>query len=222
MSAATLIIGSKNYSSWSLRPWLFLRKVAFGFQEQVLHFDAADFRRQLAALSPSKRVPLLIDGDLTVWDSLAICEWAAERTGRGVPADPRIRAVMRSVSAEMHSGFQTLRETCPMNVRATFRQVRSTPGLVADIARIDAIWSDCRQRFGAGGDWLFGEFSIADAAFAPVAFRFRTYGAELDLQLGPAASQYLQHLLSDPLMREWQSAAEQEGHSLPATDAVGL
>jgi glutathione S-transferase len=218
MGAATLIIGSRNYSSWSLRPWLFLRKVAFAFHEQVLHFDAPDFHRQLAALSPSKRVPLLIDGDLTVWDSLAICEWGAERTGRGLPADPRVRAVMRAVTAEMHSGFQTLRETCPMNVRATFREVRPVPGLKADVARIDAIWSDCRRRFGAGGEWLFGEFSIADAAYAPVAFRFRTYGAELS----PQASQYLQHLLSDPLMREWQSASEQEGHPLPGTDAVGL
>ena len=222
MGAAILVMGSKNYSSWSLRPWLFLRKVALGFHEQVVHFDAPDFHRQLAALSPSRRVPLLVDGDLTVWDSLAICEWGAERSGRGLPADARVRAVMRSVTAEMHSGFQTLRETCPMNVRATFRHVRPVPGLAADIARIDAIWNDCRRRFGVGGEWLFGEFSIADAAFAPVAFRFRTYGAELDLQLSPVSSQYLQRLLSDPLMKEWQSASEQEGHPLPAVDAVGL
>jgi glutathione S-transferase len=222
MSAATLVIGSKNYSSWSLRPWLFLRKAGLAFHEQVLHFDAPDFRQQLATLSPSRRVPVLLDGELTVWDSLAICEWGAERCGRGLPSDARVRAVMRSVAAEMHSGFQTLRETCPMNVRATFRHVAHTPALAADVARIDEIWSDCRRFFGAGGDWLFGEFSIADAAYAPVAFRFRTYGSELGLQLSAASSRYLQHLLSDPLMREWQTAAEQEGHPLAATDAVGL
>ena len=215
---STLLIGSKNYSSWSLRPWLFLRKADFKFDEQVVHFDAGDYRAQIAALSPSRRVPLLIDGGMKIWDSLAICEYGAELTGRGLPGDRMARARARSVAAEMHSGFQTLRNENPMNVRARNRRVPQTPDLLADIARIDEIWSGCRQDYGAGGNWLFGEFSIADAMFAPVFFRFQTYGADLS-----AASQaYLRHALEDPLVREWQDAAAQEGHPLLLVDRLGV
>jgi glutathione S-transferase len=214
---STLLIGSKNYSSWSLRPWLFLRKADFKFDEQIVYFDASTYRAQIAALSPSRRVPLLIDGGMKIWDSLAICEYAAELTGRGLPGDRMARARARSVAAEMHSGFQTLRDENPMNVRARNRRVPQTPGLLGDIARIDEIWSGCRQEFGAGGKWLFGEFSIADAMFAPVFFRFQTYGANLS-----ASSQaYLRHALEDPAVREWQDASAQEGHPLPFVDRLG-
>jgi glutathione S-transferase len=221
-SLPLLVIGSKNYSSWSLRPWLFLRKVGFEFQERVVHFDAPDYRAQLAAHSPSARVPLLIDGGLKIWDSLAVCEYAAERTQRGFPKDRDARAVARSVAAEMHSGFHTLRNECPMNVRARDRRVAQNAALQADIARIDAIWSDCRARFGSvgvdnGGSWLFGDFSVADAMFAPVLFRFQSYGADLS----PSAAQYLQHGLADPLMRQWQDEAAREGHPLPEVDRLG-
>jgi glutathione S-transferase len=212
-----LVLGSKNYSSWSLRPWLFLRKAGMDFRERIIHFDAADYREQIAALSPSGRVPLLIEGKLEIWDSLAICEFAAERLGRGHPAYDAARAVARSVAAEMHSGFQALRDECPMNVRAKGRQVPRTSQLLRDIARIDEIWSDCRSRFGAAGSWLFGDFSIADAMFAPVVYRFRTYGANL----GPAAATYLQHVLADPDMLEWREAAEREGHPLAKVDEIG-
>jgi len=216
-SLPLLVIGSKNYSSWSLRPWLFLRKVGFEFQERVVHFDAADYRAQIAAYSPSERVPLLIDDGLKIWDSLAICEYAAESTQRGLPQDRAARALARSVAAEMHSGFQTLRNECPMNVRARDRRVAPSADLQSDLARIDAVWSDCRARFGAGGGWLFGEFSLADAMFAPVLFRFQTYGAALS----PPAAQYLQYGLADPLMRQWQDDSSREDHPLANVDRLG-
>jgi glutathione S-transferase len=212
-----LIMGSKNYSSWSLRPWLFLRKVGFEFEERLVYFDAADYREQIAAYSPSARVPLLIDGTVKIWDSLAICEYAAEATQRGLPEQRAARALARSVSAEMHSGFQTLRDACPMNVRARDRRIASSPALQSDIARIDALWSDCRARFGNGGAWLFGEFSLADAMFAPVLFRFQTYGAALSA----SSKQYLQHGLADPLLRRWQDDCAKEGHPLPDVDRLG-
>ena len=214
---STLLIGSKNYSSWSLRPWLFLRKVDFQFVEQIVHFDAAGYQAQIAALSPSKRVPLLIDDRVKIWDSLAICEYAADLTGRGLPRNRPARARARSIAAEMHSGFQTLRNECPMNVRARNRSVALTPELQTDIARIDAIWSECREEYGGGGHWLFGDFSMADAMFAPVFFRFQTYGAALS----PASQAYLSHGLADAALREWQDAASKEGHPLPQVDRIG-
>jgi glutathione S-transferase len=214
----TLLIGSKNYSSWSLRPWLFLRKAAFEFTEQIVHFDESGYQARIAAVSPSHRVPLLIDADTKIWDSLAICEYAAESTHRGLPGDRIARARARSVAAEMHSGFQALRNECPMNVRARNRGVPLTPELQADVARIDEIWSGCRKEHGNAGGWLFGDFSIADAMFAPVFFRFQTYGAALS-----AASQsYLSHALQDPDLRDWQDAASQEGHPLPQVDRIGV
>ncbi len=211
----TLLIGSKNYSSWSLRPWLFLRKVDLKFAEQIIHFDASGYQSQIAALSPSKRVPLLIEAGVKIWDSLAICEYAAELSGRGLPSDRRARARARAVAAEMHSGFQALRNECPMNVRARNRSVPATPELQADIARIDEIWAECRNEYGGG--WLFGEFSIADAMFAPVFFRFQTYGAAIS----PASEGYLSHALQDVALRDWQDAAAKEGHPLPEVDRVG-
>ena len=213
----TLLIGSKNYSSWSLRPWIFLRKARFEFTEQIVHFDESGYQAQIAALSPSRRVPLLIDAGVKIWDSLAICEYAAESTGRGLPGDRAARARARSVAAEMHSGFQALRMECPMNVRARDRRVPRTPELQADVARIDAIWSGCREEHGGAGRWLFGDFSIADAMFAPVFFRFQTYGAALS----PAAQAYLNHVLQDPDLRDWQDAASREGHPLPDVDRIG-
>jgi glutathione S-transferase len=214
----TLLIGSKNYSSWSLRPWLFLRKAAFEFTEQIVHFDESGYQARIAAVSPSHRVPLLIDADTKIWDSLAICEYAAESARRGLPGDRIARARARSVAAEMHSGFQALRNECPMNVRARNRRVPLTPELQADVARIDEIWSGCRKEHGHPGGWLFGDFSIADAMFAPVFFRFQTYGAALS-----AASQtYLSHALQDPDLRDWQDAASQEGNPLPQVDRVGV
>ncbi len=213
----TLVIGSKNYSSWSLRAWLLSRKAGFEFDEHVIYFGTPGYQAQIASWSPSQRVPVLIDGDIRVWDSLAICEYVTERTGCGWPAAQAERALARAMAAEMHSGFAHLRNDCPMNVRARGRRVPLTPGLATDIARIDALWSDCRSRTDpVDGPWLFGAFGIVDAMFAPVALRFQTYGAALR-----ASSQaYLATALEDPDLRAWQAAAADEGHPLPEVDGV--
>jgi glutathione S-transferase len=212
-----LVIGSKNYSSWSLRPWLFLRKVGFEFTERVIAFDAPDYQRQICQVSPSGRVPLLQLGDNKIWDSLAICEFAADATARGLPRERIARGTVRSVAAEMHAGFQALREQYPMNVRARGRHVALKPDLARDIRRIDALWSACRMEYGSGGGWLFGDFSIADAMFAPVLFRFQTYGAELSSE----SRAYYEHALADADVRAWQQAALVETHVLPDVDLIG-
>jgi glutathione S-transferase len=214
----TLVIGSKNYSSWSLRPWLFSRKVGFEFEEQVINLAAPDYRAQIAAVSPTGRVPLLLDGDIRIWDSLAICEYVADVCGRGLPGPRPLRALARAVAAEMHSGFQALRDACPMNVRARQRHVAPTPQLAADIARIDALWSECRAASGSGGPWLLGEFSIADAMFAPVVLRFQTYAPALSA----TAQRYVEDALRDDVMQAWQAACATEDHVLDFVDRVGL
>jgi glutathione S-transferase len=160
---------------------------------------------------------VLLDGDLHIWDSLAIVEDLAEKTGRGWPRDPAARAWGRSVSAEMHSGFQALRSQCPMNIRASGRRVEQTPELKRDIRRIDEIWRDTRHRFGRGGPWLLGDYSIADAMFAPVVTRFNTYGAELSRE----SREYFQAVLADPALREWVRAAEAETFRNPLVEALG-
>jgi glutathione S-transferase len=182
----------------------------------LVYFDAPDYKAQIAAYSPSARVPLLIDAELKIWDSLAICDYAAEITQRGLPQPRAARALCRSVSAEMHSGFAALRNDCPMNVRARDRRVTPSSELQKDISRIDALWSGCLASHG--GPWLFGEFSVADAMFAPVLFRFQTYGAILSA----ASAQYLEHGLADPLMQEWQNDCFKEGHPLPDVDRLGI
>jgi glutathione S-transferase len=212
-----LVIGSKNYSSWSLRPWLFLTKVGIDFSERIIHFDAPDYQAQIAAVSPSRRVPLLIMGGNRIWDSLAICEYAAELTQLGLPSNSLARATARSAAAEMHSGFSALRNECPMNVKARGHRVPPTPALQQDIARVDEVWSECRRQFGAGGKWLFGEFSVADAMFAPVCFRFQTYGAALS----DVSQSYLDHALADPAMRAWEQASKHEGRPLADVDLLG-
>jgi glutathione S-transferase len=156
-------------------------------------------------------------GDNKIWDSLAICEFAADATARGLPHDKIARGVARSVAAEMHSGFQALREQCPMNIRARGRRVPLKADLVRDIQRIDALWSACRSEYGSGGGWLFGDFSMADAMFAPLLFRFQTYGADLCRE----SRAYYDHALADSDVQAWQQAALQETHVLPYIDGVG-
>jgi glutathione S-transferase len=214
VSALALLIGNKNYSSWSLRPWFALRQSGLAFDEERVPMNTPEFAERVRAWSPAGRVPVLRHGALAIWDSLAICEYLADTfpDTRLWPADPAERAHARAVSAEMHSGFPSLRSQMPMNVRAKGRKVPATPELTADIARISAIWRGCRERAGARGPFLFGDFSIADAMFGPVAFRFATYGVALE----PVASEYAEALRSTPALRAWAEAAARETETIPA------
>ena len=200
--AYTLFIGNKNYSSWSLRPWLALRQAGIPFREELVSLQEDAGKAARFARLPAGRVPVLTDGEVVVWDSLAICEYLAERHAGLWPADPVARAWARSISAEMHSGFGALRQEMSMDVRSRRPQRKRSDAVLRDIARVERIWSDTRARFGAGGSLLFGGFTIADAFYAPVAFRFRTYG----VQPGGAAGAYLAALLALPAMREWEAA----------------
>lgn len=209
--------GNLNYSSWSLRAWICLKHLDIDFETQVLPLDTPEFHKAIAALDAAGRVPVLVHDGLRIWDSLAICEYASELAGgRGWPQASEIRALARSVSAEMHSGFGALRRQMPMNIRAR-RQVPRTPELAADIARIDDSWSRARGKHAASGPWLFGEWSIADAMYAPVALRFATYGVELSV---PAA-RYRDTVLADPLLGEWLAGARAESSRVPASE-VGV
>ncbi len=213
MHELTLVIGNKNYSSWSLRPWLAMRRAGIPFAEKLLVLWGEDWTREIAVHSPSRKVPVLKDGGRTVWDSLAILEYVAERFPEAGlwPAGEEARAVARSVSAEMHSGFQALRSRMPMNVGKSLPGVGRGEGADEDIERIVAIWRDCRGRFGEEGDFLFGRFTNADAMFAPVVSRFATYGVSLD-QVSRA---YADAVLAMPEFAEWTEAAKAEPWTLP-------
>jgi glutathione S-transferase len=219
MSDLTLVIGNKNYSSWSLRPWILMKHLGVKFREQQVLLDTPTFKEEVAKVGPSGRVPVLKHGDLTIWDSLAICEYIAEVTGKGWPADRKARAFARSVCAEMHSGFADLRREWPFNARARNRRPALTPNLEADIDRIDEIWIDCRRQFGErhDGPWLFGEYSIADAMYAPVVLRFNTYRA----QISDTTRWYMAAVLEDGPLQEWVQAAQKEPWTLPGSE-VGL
>ena len=214
MAPLTLIIGNKNYSSWSLRPWLFMKHMSVEFQEFLIPLDTPETREQIDHYTPSGRVPVLRQGTLCVWDSLAICEYTAELCGRGWPQAREARAVARAACAEMHSGFSTLRSLWPMNARARNRRTAVTAALEADIERIDEIWNDCRGRFGGGGPWLFGEYSVADAMYAPVVLRFNTYGA----RISQTARWYMAAVLEDAPLQEWLQAAKQEPWTIAAEE----
>lgn len=203
----TLVIGDKNLSSWSLRPWLVLRHLGFEFREIKLALDTPGFHDQIVRFSGALRVPVLIDGDLHIWDSLAIVEYLNEKAqGRGWPDDPRRRALARAVSAEMHSGFPALRQLWSMRATGTNPNVPLTADAERDVARVQTIWEDCRGRHSGLGPWLFGQWSIADAMYAPVALRFRHYGARLP----PVAQSYFEQLLADPHLQQWLRDAERE------------
>jgi glutathione S-transferase len=209
MPDLTIYLGNKNYSSWSLRPWLVLKHTTVAFNEVVIPLYESTSRATLLKYSPSGRVPVLQHGALTVWDSLAICEYLAEAFPAFElwPKDAAARAVARSVSAEMHSGFEALRRHFPMNVRSSFPDRDVIPEAQADINRVMAVWRDCRARFGEGkGDFLFGRFTIADAMYAPVVSRFRTYKIELERE----AEAYCDTIMALPAMQEWIAAARNE------------
>ncbi len=212
-----LIIGNKNYSSWSLRAWLAAREGGFTFGEIDIPLFIPGSRERILSHSPSGKVPCLNDHGLVVWDSLSIGEYLAEKAPQLLPTAPDARVVARSVTAEMHSGFQNLRSRMPMNIRKDYTGHGHSPEVDTEIARIVAIWNDCRARFGNGGPYLFGSFTLADAAFAPVCFRFKTYGVKPD----GAAGEYLASMLANPHMKEWEAAARAETESIPAEDLYG-
>lgn len=202
--ALTLFVGSKRYSSWSLRPYLALAQTGVAFETRTILLDQGDTKAKIAAVTPASRVPVLHDGDLVVWDSLAICEYIAEQYPSLWPSGRNERARARSISAEMHAGFPALRRDMSMDVCADKRGQGHTPEALADGKRVQAIWSDCLDK--SGGPFLFGGFTIADAMFAPVVTRFRTYGVELDR----ACSAYSTAVFGLPAMREWIADAERE------------
>jgi glutathione S-transferase len=207
VSAMTLklVIGNKNYSSWSMRPWLALKAGNIAFEEVSIPLYTGDADKQrLLGFSPSGKVPALIDGDVTVWDSLAIIEYCAERFPQAQlwPDDRAGRAHARSIAAEMHSGFAALRNECGMNLHRPVRAKPLTDAARADVARIQAIWSECRGRHGTAGAFLFGALSAADAMYAPVVHRFRTYAIEV----APVVRDYMDAMMAQPAFAEWTSA----------------
>jgi glutathione S-transferase len=200
----TLVIGNKNYSSWSMRPWVALKARDIAFEEVLipLYTGEAD-KQRLLGFSPSGKVPALVDGDVTVWDSLAIIEYAAERfpQARLWPEDRAARAHARSISAEMHSGFAALRNECGMNLHRPVGAKPLSDNARADVARIQQIWAECRERYGKAGPYLFGAFSAGDAMYAPVVHRFRTYAIDVT----PVARDYMTAMTSLPAFRQWTS-----------------
>ena len=203
----TLVIGDKQLSSWSLRPWILLRHLDVPFREIGLQLDTPGFASAIRQYSAAARVPVLIDGELHVWDSLAIVEYVNEKTsGRAWPADSAARAHARSISAEMHSGFSALRQHWPMKAASTQLQIALPPAGQSDVARIDDLWQELRSRYAKAGPWLFGSYSAADAMYAPVVLRFNSYGA----QLSETSAAYAAHVLRDPAMIEWIDGARAE------------
>ncbi len=202
-----LIIGNKNTSSWSLRPWLVLKMINEPFEEVVVDLASPDIQAILSSITPAGKVPVLQDKQLTVWDSLAICEYLAECfPGSHLwPSDPAARAIARSMVAEMHSGFSHLRTQMPLDVHGRRKEAQSAT-LDADIARIVHLWEEQRTRYHLSGPFLFGHFTLADAFFAPVVFRFQSY----DVDLPPASRAWVDHMLALPAMQEWAQAAATE------------
>ncbi|WP_024515621.1 glutathione S-transferase family protein [Bradyrhizobium sp. Tv2a-2] len=202
----TLVIGNKNYSSWSMRPWLALRANDIPFEEVFvpLYTDNPADKQRILSFSRAGKVPALVDGDITVWDSLAIIEYLAERFPQAKlwPENRSMRAHARSISAEMHSGFMPLRNECGMNLHRPVGPVALSADAKANIVRIEEIWRDCRQRHGKGGPFLFGAFCGADAMYAPVVHRFRTYAVDL----GAEAKAYMETMMALPAFREWTEA----------------
>ncbi len=202
----TLVIGTRRYSSWSLRPWLALRAAGAAFDVVEIALRQPDTKANILARSPSGKVPLLIHGQTKVWDSLAICEYVAEQfPAAGLwPGDAAARAMARAVAAEMHAGFPQLRTVCPMDLCAGVTPLAEIPpDVAAEAARIRALWAECRRRFGAGGPFLFGRFSVADAMYAPVVTRFTTYALPQD----DVSRAYCDAVWALPALGEWRAAA---------------
>lgn len=202
-----LVIGNKNLSSWSLRPWLAMKVAGVDFDERVLLMDTPTFKAEVGKVSPTHKVPVLVHGDVTVWESLAILEYVAETWAPSLwPADKAARAMARAVANEMHAGFVALRGACPMNLREDRRGSELPDAARADAERVLAIWRTCRARFGAGGPFLFGSFTIADAMYAPVTTRFTTYGVPRD----DVGERYIAAVQALPAFVAWKRDAVAE------------
>ena len=211
MKDVRLVIGNKNYSTWSLCPWLLLKMFDVEFEEIQIALYQDNTAEKLGPYSPSLKVPVLLHKDTTVWDSLAVCEYISEQLlgGSGWPVSPKRKASARSISAEVHSEFPQLKQEWPMNCKASYRLTPSDK-LINEIARIDAIWSYTRRRDGVNGNYLFGRFSIADCMFAPVAISFDAYRAELSED----AHTYMQNLLDNPFVHQWKTLGQREKEKL--------
>ncbi len=211
--ALHLVIGNKNYSSWSFRPWIAMKAVDIPFDETVISLSAPDFKERLLKISGTGKVPALVDGNVHVWESLAILEYLADTfpDRRLWPADPAARAHARAIASEMHAGFVPLRRALPMNFWRPVKARTLTDEVVANVRRIDAMWTDCRVRFGQDGPFLFGAFGAADAMYAPVVSRFHTYAVEV----GAAGRAYMEAMMALPAWSEWSAAALKEPWVLP-------
>ena len=204
-----LVIGNKNYSSWSLRPWVAMKALGIEFQEKRIPLYGPGAREEILLESPAGKVPILIDGATRVWDSLAILEYLADKQPQMWPSGREARAHARAVSAEMHAGFPNLRNHMSMNVRKRYPGKGRTPEVLSEVKRINSIWSEAK------GPFLFGAFSAADAMYAPVVFRFRTYEVAVDNRA------YYDAMLALPAMKEWSAAAEREQESIPQFEPYG-
>ena len=209
----TLVIGNKSYSSWSMRPWMLLEGFGIPFAEVVIPLYVDGSKEQILRYTPSGKVPVLIDGDTHVWDSLSICEYVAEKfPDRAIwPKDGKARALARSMSAEMHSSFQALRQQCGMVVHRKKGPVDFTPDTLGDIARIERMWADAREKYGQGGPFLFGAFSAVDAMFAPVVVRFDVYQSKL----GAGTLAYMQAMQATHAWQKWMAGAAAETWRIP-------
>lgn len=216
MSNYTLVIGNKNYSSWSLRPWIWMKQAGVPFTEKWISLYVDTTRDELAPYFSNYKVPALQDGEMTVWDSLAILEYLAEKhpEANGWPRGAQARAVARSVSAEMHSSFTALRSTMPMNCRKHFPGFQYNESVQRDIDRIVEIWQHCRGQYGDGGPWLFGEFSIADAMYAPVVLRFSSY----DVKVDGVAREYVDTMLGNSHLQSWIKAGTAESEVIAQSE----
>jgi glutathione S-transferase len=208
-----LVIGNKTYSSWSFRPWLALKVAGIAFEETLISLDAPDLKTRLLPLGGAGKVPVLIDGETRVWESLAILEYLAEKfPAAGLwPQSPASRAHARAVASEMHAGFPALRQQLPMNVQRPVIPRAIDDDAAKDVARIEAVWTECRSRFGNGGPFLYGAFGAADAMYAPVVWRLHTYAIEV----GATARDYMRAHMALPAWSEWREAARRESWVLP-------
>ena len=214
--ALKLILGNKNYSSWSLRPWIAMRNAGIPFDEEVIPLYEPGSAERMAAFSPTGKVPVLLDGDMVIWESLAILDHIAERFPNAQlwPADSKGRAHARAIAAEMHAGFVPLRRLCPMNMRRESRRLELTAEVEANVRRIEQIWTECRERFDDGGPFLFGAFGAADAMYAPIVSRFSSYAIEVDA----VAKAYMAAVMTLPAYVEWREAGLAEPWIMPGNE----